>query len=252
MKTYKCIYCKYTVMTEKNKKDVITAKHKMGKHYEDKHKDMLPDGMSGYRWFYYTLTKKDKGSCVICKNETDFNEITMKYARFCNNPQCKQKYKEERDKRMIEKYGKVHLLDDPEQQKKMLENRRIAGTYNWSDGKTKIQYVSTYECDFLRHLDQDLHWPAADIIMPSPHTYSYDYDGKSHYYIPDAFIPSLSLEIEIKSKQRMDKQNPVSREKEVLKDELMKSLSNIINYIIIFDKDYTEFNKIIQKDDQNT
>ena len=153
---------------------------------------------------------------------------------------------------MIEKYGKVHLLDDPEQQKKMLANRKISGAYVWSDGSSKIQYVSTYELDFLRHLDVDLKWPSSDIMMPSPHTYSYEYEGKSHYYIPDAFIPSLNLECEIKSKIRMERQNQVSREKEIKKDELMKSCSNVINYIIIFDKDYTEFNKIIQKESQSS
>ena len=118
MKIYRCQHCNYTTIANKNKKSTITAKHKMGEHYETKHKLLIPPDMTGYRWFYYLLTKKDKGSCVICHNETDFNEITMKYSRFCNNPQCKQKYKEERDKRMMDKYGKIHLLDSPEMQKK--------------------------------------------------------------------------------------------------------------------------------------
>lgn len=249
MKIYRCQHCNYTVPVEKNKKGVITAKHKMGEHYEKKHKDLLPEGMSGYRWFYYLLTKKDKGSCVICHNETDFNEITMKYARFCNNPQCKQKYKEERDKRMMSKYGKLHLLDDADMQKKMQAGRRIAGVYLWSDGKTKLPYLSSYELDFFKHLDQDLNWPAGDIMAPSPHTYTYQYNGEDHFYMPDAFIPSLTLEIEIKSKVRMERQNQVSREKEIIKDELMRSCSNLFNYIIIFDKDYTEFNKIVQKEE---
>lgn len=248
MKIYRCQFCNYNVTPENNKKSIISAKHKMGEHYENKHKELLPEDMDGFRWFYYTLTKKNHGECVICHNNTEFNKITMKYSRFCNNPQCKQKYKEERDKRMIAKYGKVCLLNDPEHQKKMLENRRISGIYNWSDGKTKLQYVSSYEMDFFRHLDQDLHWPSSDIISPSPHTYTYEYDGKQHFYIPDAFIPSLNCEIEIKSKDRMDRQNPISKAKEIEKDKLMKSCSNLFNYIIIFDKDYTEFNKLIQKD----
>ena len=98
MRLYRCQHCKYTVPVNKEK-GKRSAKWKMGNHYETKHKDLLPPGMSGYRWFYFLLTKKDKGSCVICHNETDFNEATMKYSRFCNNPQCKQKYKEERDNR---------------------------------------------------------------------------------------------------------------------------------------------------------
>lgn len=249
MKIYRCQYCKYNVTADRNRKDVITAKHRMGKHYEEKHKELLPEGMSGYRWMYYLLTKKDHGSCVICHNETDFNEITMKYSRFCNNPQCKQKYKEERDKRMIAKYGKVSLLDDPEQQKKMQQGRRIAGWYTWSDNKTKLPYLSSYEKDFFQYIDTQLGWPASDILAPSPHTYTYEYNGKSHYYIPDAFIPSLNMEIEIKSRQRSEKQNQESYEKEVKKDELMRSCSNLFNYIIIYDKDYSEFNKSVQKEE---
>lgn len=249
MRTYKCQHCKYKVIVDKNKKGAHSSKYMMGKHYDEKHKELLPEEMDGYRWFYYLLTKKDRGSCVICHNETEFNRITMKYSRFCNNPQCKQKYKEERDRRMIEKYGKITLLDDPDMQRKMQQGRKIAGSYTWSDGKTKLPYLSSYEEDFFKHLDRDLHWPASDIVAPSPHNYAYEYNGKKHVYIPDAFIPSLNLEIEIKSSARHDKQNPESREKEDIKDQLMKSCSNLFNYIMILDKDYTEFNKLIQKDE---
>lgn len=250
MKIYKCQFCKYTVTPEQDRKKVITAKHKMGLHYDTRHKELLPEGMSGYRFFYYLLTKKDRGSCVICHNDTDFNEVTMKYSRFCNNPQCKQKYKEERDKRMISKYGKVTLLNDEEHQKKMQQGRKIAGWYTWSDGKAKFPYLGSYELDFLKHLDRDLGWPSSDLMMPSPHTYKYDYNKEEHFYIPDAFIPSLCTEIEIKSSVRSERQNPDSREKDRLKDEMMKSCSNLFNYIIIYDKNYDEFNKIIQKEDR--
>ena len=247
MKIYRCQFCNYNVTPENNKKSIISAKHKMGEHYENKHKDLLPEDIDGFRWFYYTLTKKNHGECVICHNNTEFNKITMKYSRFCDNPQCKQKYKEERDKRMIAKYGKVCLLNDEEKQRQMLENRKISGVYTWSDG-TKIKYVGSYELDFLKFLNTKLNWVSSDIFGPSPHTYEYEVDGKKHIYIPDFFIPSLNCEIEIKSKDRMDRQNSESRAKEIEKDKLMKSCSNLFNYIIIFDKDYTEFNKLIQKD----
>ena len=249
MKIYHCQNCRYSIIVDKNKKGVKSSKYLMGLHYEMKHKELLPPDMSGFRWFYFLLTKKDHGSCVMCKNNTQFNNVTMKYSRFCDNPQCKQKYKEERDKRMMDKYGKIHLLDDPEQQKKMMENRKIAGIYQWSDGKSKFPYLSSYEKDFFQHLDLDLHWPASDLIAPSPHTYTYKYKDKDHVYIPDAFIPSLNCECEIKSLMRMQKQNQESYEKEIEKDKMMKSLSNIINYIMIIDKDYKEFESMIQKEE---
>jgi hypothetical protein len=220
----------------------------MGHHYETVHKDMLPTNMDGYRWFYYLLTKKDRGSCVICKQETQFNRATMKYSRFCDNPLCKQKYKEERDRRMMNKYGKLYLLDDPEMQKKMLANRRISGTYQWSSNKAteKLTYTSSYELDFLKMLDLVLHWPFSDICAPSPHTYEYEYQGKKHFYIPDFFISSISCEVEIKSSIG-DVRNKESYEKEAIKDNLMKSLHHMFNYIRIMDKNYTEFLKLIKE-----
>ena len=249
MRIYRCQHCNFSVTSNKNTKGTKGAKYKMGHHYETVHKHLLPPNMTGYRWFYFLLTKKEKGACVECKQETDFNVISMKYSRFCNNPLCKQKYKEERDKRMIKKYGKVYLLDDPEMQKKMQAGRRIAGIYNWSDNKTKFPYLSSYELDFLRFLDLELHWPVSDIMGPSPHTYSYEYEGKSHYYMPDFFIPSMNLEIEIKDDGSALNINQDSRNKDKIKDELMRSVYTLFNYIRIVNKDYSAFLELIKEGD---
>lgn len=248
MKLYRCMHCNYTVNAQKKEKGLKSPKYLMGQHYETKHKNLIPQDMDGFRYFYYLLTKKEKGSCVICHNPTDFNRLSMKYSRFCNNPICKQKYKEERDKRMIAKYGKVYILDDPEQQKKMQENRKIAGTYTWSDGKTKFSYLGSYELDFLQFLDNELHWPIADLLSPSPHTYTYDYKGEKHFYMPDFFIPSLNLEIEIKSYDRMTKQDPEHKERDLIKIKLMESMSNMFNYLILYDKKYDDFVKLIKEE----
>lgn len=246
MKLYRCKFCSYSLAPDRTKSGVHSPKYRMGLHYQNKHEVLLPPGMDGFRFFYYTQTGKDHGSCVICHNETDFNRTTMKYSRFCNNPACKQKYKEEVDQRMIGKYGKVTLLNDPEQQKKMLAARRISGEYLWSDNKTKIPYVGSYELDFFRFLDRTLDWPVSDLIAPSPHTYTYEYQGKSHFYIPDAFIPSLNLEVEIKDGGSATRISKESREKDVIKDTLMRSCSNLFNYIKIDNKDYSEFRNFIK------
>lgn len=249
MKIYRCQHCNFNIAADKTKKGIKSPKYIMGEHYESKHKNLLPDDMSGFRWFYYLLTKKDHGSCVECHNETDFNELSMKYSRFCNNPACKQKYKEERNRRMMKKHGKICLLDDPEMQKKMQAGRKIAGTYLWSDRKSKFFYLSSYELHFLKYLDLELHWPASDLFSPSPHTYNYEYKEKSHFYMPDFFIPSLSLEIEIKDDGSARNINQESREKDKIKEDLMRSISNIVNFIKIVNKDYTDFEKIIKKGD---
>ena len=240
MRFYRCRFCGFKLPVDRSKKGEHSPKYKMGLHYETKHKELLPEQMDGFRFFYYTLTGKERGSCVICHKPTEFNRATMKYSRFCKDPKCKETYKKQVDERMIHKYGKVTLLDSPEIQKKMLAARRISGVYTWSDGKTKFQYTGSYELDFLKHLDLEL---------PSPHLFTYTYNDKEHFYIPDAFLPSRNMQVEIKDGGAAKNIGAETREKERLKDELMKSCSNLYNYIKIEAKDYTKFDEIIAKGD---
>lgn len=216
------------------------------KHLEEVHKDFLPTGFTGWRYYYFQKTGKLKGKCVMCGKETRWNETTHKYNRFCDSPQCKEKYREIFKERMVGKYGKVSLLNDPEMQKKMLANRKISGVYSWSDNPMiKIPYTGSYEKAFLEFLDMDLHFDPKDIISPSPHTYYYDYNGEKHFYFPDFFIPSLNLEVEIKdggsNPNTHHKIQDVDKVKERLKDAVMKSNKNTFNYIKIEDKNHFKF-----------
>ena len=160
-------------------------------HIEKEHSDNIPEDMTPWQFFYYLKTGKTHGSCIMCKHDTEWNEKTHKYKRFCKNPKCKDKYREIFKNRMIGTYGKISLLDDPEQQKKMLSHRKISGTYHWTDHIHKTTYTGTYEASFLIYLDTILNFDPEDIIAPSPHTYWYTYKGEKHFYIPDFFIPSL-------------------------------------------------------------
>ena len=165
-------------------------------HMEKAHSEIIPEDFTPARYLYQLKTGKTHGSCVMCKKPTGWNDQTNKYHRFCDNPKCKEKYREIFKERMIGKHGKVTLLNDPEHQKKMLANRRISGTYNMN-GK-ELGYTGSYELDFLKMLDNLLDWDENDIMSPSPHTYWYEYEGTRHFYIPDFYIPSLNLEVEIK------------------------------------------------------
>ena len=138
-------------------------------HLEEEHGSLIPPNMTTAHYYYYLKTGRKHGNCVMCKGPTKFNEKTKKYHRFCDNPKCKQDYKEIVDKRMIGVYGKVNLLNDPEQQRKMLMNRSISGHYNF-DGVDK-PYVGSYELDFLKTMDLFFDWDPNDIVSPSPHTY---------------------------------------------------------------------------------
>ncbi len=77
---------------------------------------------------------------------------------------------------------------------------------------------------------------------------NYEYEGKKHFYIPDVFIPSLDLEIEIKDGGDNPNTHPkimaVDKVKEHLKDEMM-SHNPSVNYFKVLDKKYDDFFKYL-------
>ena len=116
---FKCKICgkKYTELTA------------LYNHIESKHKDMIPQDMTVQQYYYYMKTGKMNGNCVMCKQPTSWNSNTGKYNRFCGNPKCKDEYVKIMKSRMVAKYGKTHLLNDPNKQREMLANRSISGVY---------------------------------------------------------------------------------------------------------------------------
>jgi hypothetical protein len=211
---------------------------------------MIPKDMSVQQYYYYMKTGKMNGNCVMCKQPTGWNKNTCKYNRFCSNPKCKDEYVKIMKSRMVAKYGKTHLLNDPNKQREMLANRSISGTYDWSDGKHETTYTGSYELDFLKTLDGFFDWDPEDISMPSPHTYTYKYEGEDKFYIPDVFIHSLDLEIEIKdggdNPNNHHKIQDVDKEKERLKDEVMCS-QKAFHYIKITNKNYENFFRFLKE-----
>ena len=212
-----------------------------GEHVQTMHPGTMPEDFTVARYFYFTLTGKTAGSCIMCKSPTQWNESTGKYDRFCTNPKCKEEYVKIAKKRMRDKYGKEYLLNDPDMQRKMLAAKHISGEYAFSDGSGKLGYVGTYEKDFLMMMDKFMHYSATDIIAPSPHTYYYEYQGEKHFYIPDFYVPNLNLEIEIKAQDNTHpKIQAIDKVKERLKDEMMMRNPKI-NYLKINDKNYNNF-----------
>lgn len=222
-------------------------------HLEDVHMDSIPEDMDGWQFLYYLKTGKTHGNCVMCKSPTTWNTVTHKYNRFCDKKSCKDRYRELFKTRMTGKYGKTTLLNDPEQQKKMLANRKISGKYIWRDRVHESTYTGSYEKSFLEFLDKVLGFNPDDVVTPSPHTYWYTYEGKRHFYIPDLFIPSLNLEIEIKdggdNPNMHQKIQSVDKVKEALKDEVMKTSS--LNYLKITNKNNKKFLDFLEKNKYN-
>ena len=184
----------------------------------------------------YPLNRKH-GKSVISGKPTEWNEKAKRYERFSNDKE-REEYREMFIARMQKKHGKKHLLNDPDMQKKMLANRSISGTYKFINNK-EVVYTGTYEHDFLQLMDLTLNWNPSDIHMPSPKVFEYkDKDGKVRFYIPDAWIESLNMYIEIKAS---DNNHYRKRDIDIehIKDDVMKTSSNY--YYKIEDMKYGGF-----------
>lgn len=219
LRKVKCPYCSFT-----------NTKEKVINHIELKHEDMIPQGFTAARVLFNFINKKDHGTCVICKGNTTWNEKTNKYNRLCNKPECKNKLREIYKKNMLKVYGKTTLLNDPEQQKKMLANRSISGVYKFSNGKIK-EYTGSFEKKFLQFMDTMMGYDPDDIIMPGP-TLEYEYNGEKHQWITDALIVPYNLIIEIKDGGDFkNNRSMVSyREKQVAKEEMITNMGKY-NYL---------------------
>lgn len=227
---------------------LVKGKDALISHIDKVHATDIPPKMSGGEYAYLVTHNNKPRKCMMCSNSTEWNLGTNKYNAFCSEA-CKAAYVKLARARLKKVYGKENLLDDPDQQKKMLANRSISGIYHHTDGG-KITYTGSYEEDFVRMLDTFLSVPSKDIIMPSPHVYEYMYKGEKKFYFPDAFIPSLNLEVEIKdggtNPNMHHKIQDVDKVKERSKDEVLCK-QNIYHYIKVEDKNYKSFFALITK-----
>lgn len=210
-------------------------------HVLTRHPDDIPEGFTPMRYLYGIVTGKYKGTCMYCNNETEWNEATGKYGRICGSTQCR------------EIYAKNHQLLSPEKQREMLQKRKISSVYDY-DG-IELFYTGTYELNFLKFMHDVMQWPASDIMSPSPNTYYYTYKNSNDtyhegekFYIPDFYIPSLNLEIEIKDQTTTHpKFLKIDKIKEDCKDKKMKQLSNKVNYFKINNNKFGEFVAYLEK-----
>lgn len=243
MRNTRCMFCP----------KIFDDKHKYCNHVVMQHNDQIPEEHEPLEFAYSLLVHKPVGRvCVICKkNPVKFNCDTLKYERLCSEA-CKEEYVRIMKARMVKVHGQEHLLNDANMQRKMLYNHPNAQDFIW-DAEHKFRVIGTYEIDFLKKL-QSLGWSPNDIIAPSPNNYWYKWnDGTLHLYIPDFYIPSLSLEVEIKESDNQHPRMEHSREIEYLKDKRLKdeARKTSINYIKIVDKNYDEFIRDYVKSDTN-
>jgi len=235
-KMYKCVFCSRKYIVE----DALYN------HMEQEHKDELhglPAQQIAFNWRNRYALTKEFGKCVMTGKTTKFNTVTGRYERFAND-KARQQYREYFKRNMIRKYGKATILDEPEQQKKMLANRSISGEYKWNRG-TKTPYVGSYERKFLEYIDVYLDWEnPGDVMGPAPMTFPYiTAEGKRKFHIPDFYITSLNLIVNIKaSDNKHYRLRDIDDEK--AQDAAIKK-SNF-NYLKLYDNKFDKFLEILQ------
>lgn len=224
-------------------------KESLYNHMEKEHSDEMC-GLSSKQIYFnyknkYALTK-GFGKSVISGKPTKFNEITCRYERFL--PEEKDQYRQY-FLRNMKRAGKENIMKDMEHQKMMLANRKISGKYKFTDN-TEFTYTGSYEKKFLEYLDVYMNWPSSDLMAPAPQIFPYiDSDGVERAHIPDFYISSLNLIVNIKSSENKHYRLR-DIETERLQDESIKK--STFNYVKIYDNEFDKFLSCIEQIRDNT
>lgn len=233
-KKYKCPYCEGRF-----------TRAKLHIHIQEKHEDLIPEGYTALRVAFNTINNKTEGHCIMCGNVTDWNEDKGRYERLCNDPKCHEAYKKMVAERTKKKYGTERLQTDPEYaeyvQRKALAGRKMHGEYTFADGG-KIEYFGSYERKFLQFMDQVMHCESEDILAPAP-SIKYQYEGKTHLYIPDFYYIPYNLIIEIKDGGSNPNNHPHRTGEDELKlrakEEAIRQL-NEFSYVRVVNNDFSQ------------
>lgn len=227
----------------------FTTRNGLITHIEMNYKNLLVpdkygDEMTPGRLYFNIKYNKQFGRCVISGKPTKWNEATQRYERFYSEKEAKQ-YRDEFIARMKNKYGKEHLLDDPDRQKIMLSSRGTTSKYTWKNNRT-TEIISKNEGDFLSMLEHTYHFDQT-MITEAP-TIDYEYEGKSHFYMPDFYIPSLNLIVEIKASNNGYQKDKIPKEKA----KSFATKAKGFNFIQINDNNFTDFHLFLIESIQNT
>lgn len=217
---YKCPYC-----------DFKATRGDLVDHVDKEHSDLLPEEYSAARAVYDFINGRNYNTCMICcKKVYKWNDKCHRYYNLCDDPKCREEVRRIALERHIKVYNKPTLLNDPEHQEKMLANRKISGSYTFSDGG-KVTYTGRYEKNALEFIDKILEIPSRDIQAPGP-VLEYNYNGTVHRWITDIYYIPANLLIEVKDggSNPNNRTMKVYREKQIAKEEMITDVGTF-NYI---------------------
>ena len=173
-------------------------------------------------------TLSNKYGTINCFELEKTKETMLKKYGVTNPMQSKELMQKQFDS-MQNRYGHAH----PYQIKEFFDKAQISGKMARKYKDTGLIYRGSYEKDFL-----DNYYGKIDIVEPP--VFKYTFNGSERVYLPDFYIPSLNLIIEIKSSYYLKKYKKKCDEKA----EAVKLAG--FNFIMIIDKDYSQFNTLFQ------
>jgi hypothetical protein len=130
----------------------------------------------------------------------------------------------------LKRYG----VEYPQQNKEIFQKSKQSLFITSEYKNTKLTYQGSYELDFLEKFFKE-------IDIKNGLSMNYFFKGENHVYHSDFYIPSRNLIIEIKNSYLYEK----DKSKIKVKEKTVKNLG--YDYIIIIDKNYNEFSKVVLK-----
>lgn len=207
-------------------------------HVGTEHKALIPEDWSVDRYIFNKKYNKTHGSCVVDKKETPWNQEKKRYERYCSD-KCKGIGREQFKKNCLRKLGTDNPAADPDHQIKAIKGRSYSGVYKFKDGG-EVGYSSSYELDFLKFADEEMNLTSVDIEQCSI-IFHFNYEGKTKFHIPDFYLPSYNLIIQIKDGGDNPNGNPnIDRGRQKLEDKAIID-NGCYNYIKIINKNYSDF-----------
>ena len=176
-----------------------------------------------------TNIKKYGFKCVL-KNENIQTEIKKtcieKYG--VNNPWLNKDIRNKIKNTLFKNYGVYHPSQSQYLYDLMIKKSFIIKKYKDTD----LHYQGTYEFDFLNKYQ-------TKINIKNGFTIKYECDNKKRVYYPDFYLPDFNLIVEIKSTKWYEENLNINLAKKE------QCLNNNYNFIFIIDKNYEQFDKII-------
>jgi len=130
----------------------------------------------------------------------------------------------------IKNYGVEWPFQSDEIQQKVLKTFSQYKFYK----NTSVFYQTTYELDFIEKYIKTI-----ANLQRGP-TIKYKYKNKLTYYMPDFYLPSLNLIVEIKNSYL------AKRDKNKIRAKKKATIANGFKYIMIIDKNYNHFEKLLK------